>query len=147
MKYTIDTEFIDTPTCSALISLAIVAEDAKSLYFEFHYPIGEVIPWLKLNVIPSLSGKKTSFEEAARQIRLMIPNDRSAEFWAYYGAYDWYWFCRIFGGFLNMPNHWPHRFKEFADIQQGVPDVAGAAHNALNDAVSLMVALKKKIKN
>lgn len=38
-----DTEFIDTPTCSALISLAIADEIGESLYFEFDYPQHECL--------------------------------------------------------------------------------------------------------
>lgn len=46
MKYALDTEFIDTPTCSALISLGIVDESCHGLYFEFVYPVHEISPWL-----------------------------------------------------------------------------------------------------
>jgi hypothetical protein len=144
MKYAIDTEFIDTPTCSALISLALVSENDESLYFEFDYPEREITPWLRQNVTPHLSGHRTTFQDAAHQIRLMIPNHRAVQFWCYYGAYDWYWFCRLWGGFMDMPDQWPNLFHEFAYIDHRVPNVYGAEHNALNDARSLMVALKRR---
>lgn len=51
MRYAIDTEFIDTPSCSALISLAIVREDMVASYFEFSCPSEELTPWLKENVV------------------------------------------------------------------------------------------------
>jgi hypothetical protein len=146
MKYIIDTEFIDTPTCSALISLAIVREDGAHRYFEFDYPKSELTPWLRENVVPHLTmphmDPPTWPHEAARAIEDFIGDDKP-EFWAYYGAYDWYWFCRLWGGFMSMPDKgWPIFFHEFREIQDGVPDVAGAGHNALNDARSILHAMK-----
>lgn len=144
MKYIIDTEFIDTPTCSVLISLAIVREDGESRYFEFAYPESEITPWLRENVIPHLTQRWTpaTFTEAAQSVEEFIGADKP-EFWCYYGAYDWYWFCRLWGGFMSMPQgRWPMLFREFADIQQGVPNVAGAEHNALNDCRSILHAMK-----
>lgn len=142
MKYVIDTEFIDTPTCSALISLAVLREDGAGCYFEFNYPESELTPWLKQNVVPHLLVSATcTFKRAAEDILALIGDDEP-EFWCYYGAYDWYWFCRVFGGFMQMPNGWPMRFREFADVQVGVPDVAGAAHNALNDCRSVLEAMR-----
>lgn len=144
MKYIIDTEFIDTSTCSALISLAIVREDGAHHYFEFDYPADGITPWLRENVVPHLTGKRTDFQIAARAIEDFIGADRP-EFWAYYGAYDWYWFCRLWGGFMSMPQpNWPMFHQEFAYIQQGVPDVAGAEHNALNDCRSILHAMKRR---
>ena len=150
MKYALDTEFIDTPTCSALISLALVGEDSRELYLEFDYPETEITPWLAKNVTPLLSGVHVSLEEAARMIgsfvvgSSMYPSMYPPEFWAYFGTYDWYWFCRVHGGFMGMPQCYPHRFREFADHQRGVPAVCGPEHNALNDARALMVAMKAR---
>lgn len=142
MKYIVDTEFIDTSSCSALISLAVVREDGKHLYFEFDYPAHEITPWLAQNVVPHLVGQRTSFALASRIIEDFISGDQP-EFWCYYGAYDWYFFCRLWGGFMNMPQgRWPMLFREFAMVQQGVPDVAGAEHNALNDCRSILQAMK-----
>lgn len=145
MKYVIDTEFIDTPTCSALISLAIVREDNVHRYFEFDYPKNELTPWLRENVVPHLTmpymDPPTFFREAAAKIQEFVGDD-NPEFWCYYGAYDWYWFCRLWGGFMAMPKAWPMRFKEFADILDGVPNVAGAEHNALNDCRSVLQAMR-----
>jgi len=143
MKYIIDTEFIDTPDASELISLAIVREDGAHLYFEFDYADSDLTPWLRENVVPHLTGKRTFQSYAARQIQEFIGDDKP-EFWAYYGAYDWYWFCRLWGGFMSMPQDkgWPMLYREFAYIQQGVPDVAGAEHNALNDCRSILHAMK-----
>lgn len=140
MNYAIDCEFIDTPTCSHLISLAIVAEHGGSLYFEFEYPEREVTPWLRENVLPYLTGQKNTHQRAADEIKRFISSDKP-DFWCYFGAYDWYWFCRLFGGFMEMPQHWPQRFNELAMFVSNVPNIAGAEHNALNDAKSIMAAL------
>jgi hypothetical protein len=144
MKYAIDTEFVDTPTCSALISLAIVAEDGRSLYFEFDFPEEELTPWLKENVLPHLidAGFHDQYE-AGLQIRRFIGDDVSPEFWCYFASYDWYFFCRLFGGFMQMPKHWPQRPRELADFVNEVPNIAGAEHSALNDAVSIMAVVKR----
>lgn len=144
MIFALDTEFIDSPTCSALISLALVDWTDRSLYLEFVFPYEELLPWHHQNVVPHLTGSKVSFPSAAQMIREFVEGSKynSPDFWAYYGAYDWYWFCRVFGGFINMPKFYPHRFCEFAIVQQGIPDVCGPAHNALNDAKSLMIAMK-----
>ena len=143
-KYVIDTEFIDTPGCSALISLAIVREDNQGLYFEFDYPKEQITPWLAENVVPHLKGDPvSSFQGAARSIEHFVGSDLP-EYWCYYGAYDWYWFCRLWGGFMQMPQHWPHLFREFAYIQQGVPNVSGAEHNASNDCYSILAAMRLK---
>lgn len=144
MKFIIDTEFIDTPTASELISFAIVRQDGESRYFEFDYPKEELTPWLKENVVPHLTGRvHSTFKKASEEIVAFIGNHRP-EFWCYYGAYDYYWFCRLFGGFMKMPQYWPHRFKEFADIQDGVPPIAGVQHNALNDCRAVLAVMKSK---
>lgn len=141
MKYIIDTEFIDTPTCSALISLAIVNERGLYRYFEFEYPPTEITPWLAEHVLPQLGPPRdrTTIQRAAQEIMSFV--GPHPEFWCYYGAYDWYWFCRLWGGFMQMPQEWPMLFNEFAMVQQSVPDVAGAQHHALNDCRSILEAM------
>ena len=144
MIYTLDAEFIDTPTCSALISLALVAENGRELYFETPYPEAELTPWLEQHVVPHLTGDEVSLAVGADMIREFVGGskyDRPA-FWAYYGAYDWYWFCRVFGGMMNTPEHYPHLCNEYARFQQGIPNLFGPEHNALNDAKSLMAAMR-----
>lgn len=143
MKYALDTEFIDTPGCSALISLALVSEDGRRLYFEFDYPKEALTDWLRQHVVPSLMGAVHSYEQAAVSILEFVGDDPRPEFWAYYASHDWYHFCRLFGGFMQMPQSWPQRPRELADYVGKVPDIAGAEHNALNDALSIMAVLKK----
>lgn len=144
MKYVIDSEFIDTPRCSALISLAILREDGEYRYFEFDFPKRELTPWLKKNVVPHLTGERTTFMLAAVDVMILVGLDEHPKFWSYFGAYDWYWFCRLFGGLMSLPKGWPQRYREFADLQDGVPPVAGAEHHALNDCQSILAAMKRQ---
>jgi hypothetical protein len=144
MKFALDTEFIDTPSASECISLALVAADGRELYVEFPYPEADITPWLRQNVVPMLGSEKISFQQAAAQIREFVGGSKfdPPEFWAYYAAYDWYWFCRIFGGFMALPEHYPMLARDFAYIQQELPNICGPEHFALNDARSLMAAMK-----
>lgn len=143
MKYIIDTEYIDTLTCSSLISLAIVRQDGQYRYFEFHYPVDQLTPWHKQHVVPHLGEVPRSiFPQAANSIRQFIASDQRPEFWCYFGAYDWYWHCRLFGGLINLPPHWPQRFREFAELQVGLEPV-GKQHYALDDCRAVLQAMKR----
>lgn len=148
MRYAIDAEFIGTPTCSALISFAIVREDSQGRYFEFDYPEAEITPWLTANVVPKLlGGTKTTFAEAAASIRDFLVEGRARDFqppviWGYYVSYDWYWFCRLFGGFMEMPQWIPYP-RELCVAVHGLNVPSELAHNCLHDAqYTLAHALK-----
>jgi hypothetical protein len=153
MKYALDTEFIDTEVASHLISLAIVREDGEHRYFEFPFPRAAMTPWLNENVVPHLIQSQTgiiipaalwNFPLAASDLRTWInkQQDPHPEFWAYYNSYDWYWLCRVMGGMMNLPAHWPHRCKEFAD-RGTVPQHFQPKHHALADARSLMKQMQE----
>jgi len=146
MKFALDTEFIDTPAYSELISLALVGGDGRALYVEFKYPTEAITPWLEKHVVSQLSGESVSFPTAAAMIREFVGGSayEPPEFWAYYGTYDWYWFRRVFGGMMELPDYYPRLSQEFALIQEGIPNLYGAEHHALNDARSLMHAMRLK---
>jgi len=103
-------------------------------------------PWLQENVVPHLSGKRTTFYDAAQELTAFVADPWQAEFWAYYGAYDWYWFCRLFGGMMSVPEGCPRGYHELAYYTGGVPN-AGAEHHAENDAVSTMEHFKRLRRN
>lgn len=140
MKFALDTEFIDTPTASECISLALVAEDGPELYVEFQYAESAITPWLARNVVPMLGQDKLSFQSAASLIREFVVDP--PQFWAYYSAYDWYWFSRVFGGFMEFPDFYPMLCRDLAHYQQELPNISGPRHFALNDARSLMHAMR-----
>jgi hypothetical protein len=146
MIYALDTEFIDAPTAAELISLALVSADGRELYIEFPYTESEISPWLREHVVPMLKDEKVSFEMGATMVRDFVGGSKfdPPEFWAYYAAHDWFWFCRLFGGMMALPRHYPHLVRDFANIQQGLPSIAGPEHHALNDARSLMAAMKQR---
>lgn len=143
MRYTLDAEFIDTLECSALISLALVNEDMDFVYFEFDYPREHLTPWLRQNVVPNLHARERhTAQQAARIIEGFI-GPKHPEFWAYFGAYDWYWFNRLWGGLMSTPASWPNLYHELA-LQRGYGRVwtpPAVPHNALNDARAAMAAL------
>lgn len=144
MRYAIDTEFIDTPTCSALISLALVSWDGRELYLEFDYPEPEITPWLRNNVIPHLSAERTGMPLASQMIREFVGGHKfdKPEFWAYFASHDWYWFCRVFGGMTEVPEFYPMIVRDFQRVGP-VPTIYGPEHHALADAKSLMSQMKK----
>ena len=45
---------------------------------------------------------------------------------------------------MKLPHHYPHLVRDFAYTQNDLPNVSGPEHFALNDARSLMAAMKKK---
>ncbi len=143
MKYALDTEFIDTPSCSSLISLAVVREDGEQRYYEFDFPRMEAPPFVLAHVIPHLEGpsRMVKFGQAAAELEAFFAKDPKPEVWAYCGAYDWYFFCRLWGGFMKMPPGFRPYCMEWAP-RMAPQDLFGPAHNALNDALSLMHAIK-----
>lgn len=147
VKFTIDAEFIDTPTVSRLLSFAIVDEQDRYCYFEFPYSDEHLTPWLREHVAPNLNFLPADWYTfpQAREEMLRFVGERRPEFWCHYGAYDWYWLCRIFGGMTNLPRGWPWLYYEYAWVKpEGVPNFYGPEHNALNDARSLMADLRTR---
>lgn len=148
MRYGLDTEFIDTQAHSHLVSIGIAAEDGRRLYCELRPPLGWSwdqlwTPWLRENVAPHLDGDGlVSGAEAANMAAMMFHGDRDPVVWCYYGAYDWYHFCRLFGGWDGMPWDVPRRFRELDDLQHGCPAVSGfPPHHALGDAIDVLEAV------
>ncbi len=98
-------------------------------------------PWLRENVVPHLENKRfVSPGVAAMKIAEFVGDDQHARVWCYFGAYDWYFFCRLFGGFMAMPDVFGQRFRELAEHCR--PHDYGNEHNALDDARGIMAALK-----
>lgn len=148
MRYYLDTEFDETPDHTVLLSLALRAEDGRELYLvssDFNPDVCN--PWVKENVLPHLCalspgyvGPKNTF---APRIERFLAGDSSHEFWGYYSAYDWFLFCRLWGGMLLMPSCLPkvcYDLKQLADTllpgvnfkEDNPPE--HPKHNALADA-------------
>lgn len=87
---------------------------------------------LAQHVVPMLSGETVTMAMAANMIREFVGGSKfdPPEFWAYFASYDWYWFCRVFGGMMNLPDFYPHLARDFAYFQHGIPNVSGPEHFA-----------------
>lgn len=155
MRYYIDSEFNEEVDPVRLISLAIVAEDGRELYLEFgpsYYQQDKCNDWVQKNVLPLLGHTKhkiflpetnrffgTFPDFAKHQIEVFVRQDSKPEFWGYFADYDWYLFCRLWGNFWRMPQHFPHLcldVKQLA-IDYGVGPALESfkpEHHALVDA-------------
>lgn len=155
MNFWFDTEFITNDSSFFvvsdhtvhLISIGIVAANGETLYIEnADCPWDEASDWVKENVFPHLLWKNQKpLSLISHEIRDFVHANRGDErvnFWAYYGAYDWFLMCQTFGGFLHLPQGWHHYFNELATLiemtpkgYERKPEMKGNAHNALDDAI------------
>ncbi len=162
-KYFFDTEFDDRGETVHLISIGICCEDGRKLHLvsnEFDEP--SCNDWVKANVLPKLppvnglvsaangGGRIWRSREAIKEALtafIVKPADENAdpvEIWAYFGAYDWFLFCAVMGGFREMPRHIPKCFNELRTYGTAcgytgkfkglVPDTTNP-HDALEDAI------------
>jgi hypothetical protein len=157
MRYFIDTEFWETPGEITWISVGIVAEDGRELYFEndiFPWslvdeyavkegPEGDTPRWLLENVWPQLrrGDHEMSSAEARDAMSAFFGDDESPEFWAWYGDYDWVVFCWLWGRMIDLPKHFPMFCRDFRQIVgmfgirgKDLATESGQAHDALHDA-------------
>jgi hypothetical protein len=148
MRYYLDTEFDETPDRLILLSLALRAQDGRELYLvSSDFSSATCNPWVTKNVLPHLLAVQPTYvgpkDKLHEQVESFLANDAGPAFWGYYSAYDWFLFCRLWGGMLNMPKRFPKvcfDLKQLADtLLPGVrykdacpPPVT--AHNALHDA-------------
>lgn len=160
MKYFFDTEFDEDATGVELISIGIVSDDGREFYaVNNEYDQSRASPWLEKHVIPQLfEPMNRPYEERTKYIHSNLHHIAhevhqfcppageewsfgTTEFWAYYGAYDWYLLCRLMGGMLNTPKGWPYYFKDIIQLSDHLRIVRGLLppdgedeHNALADA-------------
>jgi hypothetical protein len=147
MKVYYDTEFLEDGKTIDLISVGMVAEDGRELYFVNRDAdwarIGQH-DWLMANVVPYLPPlddprvkRKT---EIADEVRRFLLGPLSApELWAWYGAYDHVVLAQLFGRMIDLPSGIPMWTN---DLRQEVhrrgnppmPEQSAGVHNALADA-------------
>lgn len=169
MTLFLDTEFTGLQQSAGLISLALVSEDGRWFYAEFtDYDTAALSDWHRENVLPYLfleQGKRPGYAArggtAARGNRAEVKEAlagwlaqfEKAEVWADVPAYDWVFFCELFGGALCLPRHIFYIPFDFATLLKANgldPDTPreslaegwasrheGARHNALYDAFLL----------
>lgn len=148
MRYYLDTEFDENADRVCLISLALHAEDRRELYLVSTEVNPDACnPWVKQHVLPQLHAFPVDGSGPLEWFHLRIEDflaqDPSPTFWGYYSAYDWFLFCRLWGGMLMMPKKFPNvcmDLKQLADTLlpetrfKDVVPPASPAHNALADA-------------
>ncbi len=149
MRYWYDTEFWergpDYPI--SLISLGMVSEDGRELYFQGEWADYEAIrigsPWLTDNVLPHLNddGPWLTRPQAAQALEefMNIESYGKPELWAYYADYDHVVLCQIFGAMIHLPKGWPMYtldIKQFAWSMgdPNLPEQVEGEHHALADA-------------
>ena len=154
MKYWYDTEFIDDGKTIDLLSIGMLAEDGRELYFENGLAdTDKANDWVKANVIPFLHACLTNGGDCQDHCPALSPDQirneliafcdpgryGKPEFWGYYSAYDHIALCQLFGPMINLPKGWPmytRDIKQWCD-QLGnpkLPEQGKNEHHALADA-------------
>lgn len=169
MKYFFDTEFIEHVGGVDLVSIGIVSEKGDRFYAEssdFDPKLAD--EWVRENVLKKLyvdpfdqqkrdelaanagvTGNHDmlygSNKMIADAILRFVGDDPNPVFYAYYGAYDWVVFARLFGRLIDKPEHFPMFVMDLKQMmeerglgkqwkQTVCPDPQGD-HNALVDAL------------
>lgn len=125
MRYYLDTEFDETESGVTLISLALAAEDGRELYLVS----SDLVPlscnlWVRENVIPHLfhglaPEGMVPISDMSMHVESFMSNDPGPwKFWGYYCAYDWYLFCRLWGGMLKMPSRFPNLCLDLKQVAE-----------------------------
>ena len=151
-NYFIDTEFNDRghdyPV--RLISLALVADDARELYFalpDSYFGPETCNEFVKKNVLPKIEKEiRTPVIEIANAIIDFIGADPRPKFWGYHQSQDFLLFRNLFTA-GRMPPTFPRFFRELVQFQEflGWPKLPKKpekvrAHHALVDALWLKSA-------
>lgn len=154
MRVYMDWEFLETGNSIYPISVGMVTDSGKELYYVFKDAPWDLIAehdWLSANVVPYLKADKFNLADT-KTIRYEVSTflqtasivDRyntSLELWGWYSAYDHVCLGQLFGAMVNLPDFVPmytNDMKQEADrLKVTIPDmrVAGELmHNALDDA-------------
>lgn len=171
----LDTEFTGLHQSGQLISLALVSLDGQWFYAEFtDYDDEGLSDWHRQYVVPNLfleRGTHPSFagdngvtvlgatNEVVPELKKWLGSFERIEIWADVLAYDWVFFCELFGGSLHLPKpifYIPHDFSTLLKIKGIDPDIARESlaqewssqynafkHNALYDSFLLRAAYQK----
>jgi len=154
MRYFFDTEFYDDGKTIDLISIGIVAEDGRELY----YVVPEAMDicrkssWLMENVAPHLpldpaderfldwgSPLVMVRSSIATRVKEFLLAKDTPELWAWYGAYDLVALAQLFGRMLDIPDGIPMYTNDIRSLahwygMKKYPTQTSGNHNALADA-------------
>lgn len=141
MRIFFDTEFSDEGDRVQLVSLGAVREDGRTFYAEnAAVEWSAADPWVVRNILPLLSGPAVP----PGQLRAEFADFAAGvtEFWAWYGTYDWFVMCRLYGGFQQLPRGWPKFFHDLETLRllksagrDALPPQPQNRHHALFDAL------------
>ena len=169
MELFLDTEFTGLQQGAQLISLALVSADEQWFYAEFtDYELAQLSDWHQQHILPflflekqqkpdfasgqgtTLRGTKTEVKNALNQ---WLNQFEQIEIWADALAYDWVFFCELFGGARWLPEnifYLPFDLVTLLKLKNIDPDIdreslvpewvgthTGQKHNALYDAFVL----------
>jgi len=188
MRIFLDTEFTELTRRAALISIGLAAENGDLFYAELNdYPAEDINPWVRDNVLTLLSGEKLAeatnmpvtaqyfcrgdrqaVAQALRQWLARFGEKNAVTVWADVLAWDWLFFCDLFGGAFSIPEQVHYIPRDLSTLlwAQGIdPDVQRenlgevtsthpqlnlAKHHALYDALleksifeNIMLTMKK----
>ena len=120
------------------ISIGAVREDGCEFHARFQFELRKCSNWVLRNVIPQLKGVPECSLATIRE-NLCDMACGEPEFWANYGAYDWFLMCELFDGLMSLPKGWPSYYNELQMLRrmkgkEEPPDLPQNAHNALADA-------------
>jgi len=146
-----DSEFSSlNPYKGEILSVGMVKVNGEELYIELEYN-GEVDPWVKINIVPTLKGPKVTKSSAIRKIRQFV-GKKEPYLVSYVNQYDiiylyklfeklekpFFWlpidFASIlFGMGVNPESYYPDDKENFFN-KIGVDASKFKIHNALDDA-------------
>lgn len=153
MRYFYDTEFLEAGPGRPLelISIGIVADDGRELYaVNADAPWDDVAAhaWLAANVLPHLTGPYLPRAELQAAVDAFL-RPRPSQLWASHGAYDHVLLAQLFGTMSQLPAGVPMFTHDLQQLlgdrrvdQAAIPDLAGTAHHALDDARWLKAAVE-----
>lgn len=112
-------EFTGLRKSAEIVSLGLVSEDGRDFYAELiDYNPEEADPWVKENVFTQLMGDKFVRSEdpqhfrirgdrnyVAAKLREWLKQFPEVEMWSDVLAYDWFFFCDLFGDAFSIPKN------------------------------------------
>lgn len=154
MKIVVDCEFTQLNSSSKLISMALVAEDGREVYFELNdnYTISDCSEFVVEWVLPQLTGDRDSISTESARNRLLgfLAKFDIVDIMSDAPDWDWEFFCSMAYHQGKWPNNVSNRPTNLIDLynERGVQvdDAPELPHHALLDARLLMLYYKKYLK-
>ena len=101
----LDTEFSSLdPYVGEILSVGLVKLTGEELYLELEHS-GPVDPWVKKNILPTLTAPKVSRQEAAKQIKKFVGGEKPYMV-SMINQYDFIYICKLFGREDKSVFHW-----------------------------------------